>query len=116
MATTVKKLSWRIQGINIGATKEEILGYFDESEKPRLSVKTLCPSVDDPYRNLTATIEYTHDADALEHIPQLRDDVRDELCIDCDFNGFTPLYAPAPGTHDAEYVATHASTRRGQTI
>jgi hypothetical protein len=106
-----KNLIWRIQGIDAGATREEILDYFDESEKGRVSVETLCSSVDDPHHNLTATIRYAHDADALGHVPHLRDDMRDELSIERDFNGFTPLFSPAPGTHDAELVALLAFTR-----
>ena len=106
-----KNLTWRIQGIDAGATRKEVLDYFDESEKGRLSVETLCSSVDDPHHNLTATIKYAHDANALEHIPHLRDDFRDELSIERDFIGFTPLSSPAPGTHDAELVALLASTR-----
>jgi hypothetical protein len=100
----VKKIVWRIQGIEAGASKEEILDYFEDVEQKRMVVKTVCPSVDDPNNNLTATIEYTPDQDALEHTPRLREDMLDELGIDRDFVGFTPLYSPAVGTHDAEYV------------
>jgi hypothetical protein len=114
MAKPIKKLIWRIQGIDAGVSKEEVPKYFDESERDRISVETLCPSVDDPCHHLTATIKYTHDADALEHVPCLHDDFRDELYIDRDFNGFTPLYSPDPGTHEAEYVAIRISDRPGQ--
>jgi hypothetical protein len=90
------------------------LDYFDESERSRVGVETLCPSVDDPYHHLTATIKYTHDADALEHIPRLHENMRDELEIDRHFNGFTPLYSPTAGTHEAEYVAKATSHRNKQ--
>jgi hypothetical protein len=97
-----KYLTWRIQGITAGVTDKEVLDYFEESERERISVKTLCPSVDDPHRVLTATIEYRHELDSLEHIPRLRDDVRYKLEIDCDFIGFTPLHSPPRSTHEAE--------------
>jgi hypothetical protein len=98
----VKKFIWRLQEIEAGVTKEELSKYFEDSEKGRVAVKTLCACVDDPHRSLTATFEYTHDPDAVEPIPRLRDDTDAEL--DRDFVGFTPLYSPDPGTHDAEYV------------
>jgi hypothetical protein len=100
----VQKIAWRIQGIKAGASKEKILDYFEKVEQRRMVVKTVCPSVDDPNNDLTATIEYTPDQDALDHTPRLRDNIREELGIDRDFFGFTPLYSPAVGTHDAEYV------------
>jgi hypothetical protein len=105
MAALPRKLSlnWRIQGINAGVTKDEILDYFEASERERIVVQTLYPSVDDPAHELTATIKYTHDVP--EHTPRLRDDVPEYLCIDRDFQGFTPLYSPAPDAHDADIVA-----------
>ncbi|KAF1818286.1 uncharacterized protein K489DRAFT_374466 [Dissoconium aciculare CBS 342.82] len=100
-----KNLSWRIQGIDASVTKEHVLDFFEEFEQHRISVKTLCPSVDNPRQELTATIDYKHDLDSLDHIPRLRDDIRDELEFDRHFRGFTPLHSPAAGTHDADIIA-----------
>jgi hypothetical protein len=97
-----KNLVWRIQGITAGVTRDEVLNFFEEPERERISVKTLYPSVDDPHRALTATIEYTHELNNLEHIPRLRHDLRYELEIDRDFIGFTPLHSPSRSTHEAE--------------
>jgi hypothetical protein len=101
-----KTLMWRMQGIEAGATKEAVLGYFEESERDRVQVKTLCPSVDNPHRTLTATFKYRHEPTSLDHIPGLLDRVRHRLSIDRDFFGFTPLHSPAAGTHDVEYMRT----------
>jgi hypothetical protein len=93
---------WRLQGIGINISKEEVLDCFVASEQERITVKTHCSSVHDPDHCLTAMIEYEHEEDNLEHAPYLRNL---DLDIDCDFEGFTPLSSPAAGMHGAEYVA-----------
>lgn len=100
-----KKLIWRVQGIAAKVTQEELLSCFDESENGRIEIKTFCPSVDDPENYLTATIEYQHQPHEMDHTPLLKMEFQDELHIERDFIGFTPLFSPPPGAHEAEYVA-----------
>jgi hypothetical protein len=66
-------------------------------------MKTLCPSVDEPYKSLTATLEYEYEPDSSKKVPHLRDGIDAE--ISCGFMGFTPLYSPAGGTHEVDIIS-----------
>jgi hypothetical protein len=55
------KSNWRIQGIDAGTTKEQVLDYFEGHERKRI---TIFPSVDEPYKSLTATLEYEYEPES----------------------------------------------------
>jgi hypothetical protein len=96
-----KILAWRIDGIPIGVTKGEFLTYFEEYERARVTVKTLCPSIGRP-RLQCATITYQHDASDTANTPQLRREFCRVLRLDRDFFMFTPLYLPPSEQYTVE--------------
>jgi hypothetical protein len=101
----LKPLMWRIDGIPAGVTADDLKDYFEEAERTRIIIKTIVPSLDRPRDRQCATIEYKHSIGGLDHVPRLRKEVRDELYIDRDFRGFTPLYWPKSGEYDVESVS-----------
>jgi hypothetical protein len=98
----VKKLIWRLNDVPGGISKDKILQYFESVDQARVRIKTLCPCVNYPEEKLTATIEYEAPSDRSEKPPRMKDDLPENLTIDRDFMGFTPLYHPESGTYDAE--------------
>jgi hypothetical protein len=98
----VKKFIWRLHGIPVGTPEDAVVDYFELSERHRLRVKTLCPDVDDPESNLTATIEFDPPTGKPDAPPTIRNDLSHYLPLERDFMGFTPLYHPPAGAYDAE--------------
>lgn len=91
----VKALTYRVENIPPGTSKEELLErYFYREDRDDIKVKSLCPSCDsvDPDEDdWTATIFFRpRDPDRGE----LRLANDDTLTISKDFFGFTPLYVP----------------------
>jgi hypothetical protein len=102
LCAMVKNLIWRLNDIDRGTSKDGILQYFESVDQARLRIKTLCPCVNYPEEKLTATIEYEAPPDDPEAPPRTKDDLPQNVTIDRDFMGLTPLYHPESGTYDAE--------------
>lgn len=92
-----KAFTYRVQHIPLGTTPKDLIEqYFDEKHRPYLKVRSLCPSVDNPegddgeYCTLTATVLFRPEIPC-KGGPEIQDD---EIVVDKDFKGFTPLYVP----------------------
>jgi hypothetical protein len=98
-----KFLTYRVQNIPYGISKEELKSYFYVEDRDDIKVKSLCPSVDTPEGeegDYTATI-FFRPHEHYEREPRIAIDIID---IDKTFIGFTPLYVPKEkGPIAAEY-------------
>ena len=83
----------RVENILPGTTPEELIKYFYTEDHPRIRVSSLVPTVDN-IREHTATVSFQAANQSLLS-PRL---LNDDISIDCDFHGFTPLN-PAPGAY-----------------
>lgn len=89
----IRRLTFRVENIPPGTTAEELKKYFYTEDQPRIQVKSIVPAVDSyelDIREYTATITFQ----ALNQSvlsPRLLDE---DISIDRDFHGFTPLYHP----------------------
>lgn len=100
-----KFLTYRVQNIPDGTSKEELKGYFYMEDRDDIKIKSLCPSVDTPEGqegDYTATIFFRPHED-FERQPRIAIDTID---IDKTFIGFTPLHVPSreQGPIAAEYT------------
>lgn len=83
----------RVEGISPGSTAEQLKELFHPEDRPGLQVRSIAPAVDDygpEVRNCTATISYQR-LDREEYLPRLLDE---NVTVDKDFHGFTPLNEP----------------------
>ncbi|OBT63835.1 hypothetical protein VE03_06602 [Pseudogymnoascus sp. 23342-1-I1] len=91
----VKALTYRVENIPPGTSKEELLErYFYREDREDIKVKSLCPSCDsvDPDEDdWTATI-FFRPRDPEKGELRLAND--DTLTLSKEFFGFTPLYVP----------------------
>lgn len=86
-------LTYRVQNVPHGISKEELKSYFYREDRDDVKVKSLYPAVDTPEGeegDLTATILFRPHEDP-QREPRVAIDVID---IDKTFIGFTPLYVP----------------------
>jgi hypothetical protein len=86
-------LTYRVQNIPEGISKEGLKDYFYVEDRDDIKVKSFCPAVDTPEGeegDYTATILFRPHDDPLRE-PRIAIDVVD---IDRAFIGFTPLYVP----------------------
>ncbi len=86
-------LTYRVQCIPYGLSKEELIDHFYVEDRDDIKVKSLCPAVDTPEGeegDFTATI-FFRPRDNPRREPRIAIDVID---IDKTFIGFTPLYVP----------------------
>jgi ankyrin repeat protein len=93
-----KPLLYRIEDVPQDASEASLVGSFESDSQPRLSVTSLCESVDADSK-LTATVVYRRRD--YEDIPHLTDS---RMTMDSDFFGFTPLYTPK-GSIEADIIA-----------
>ena len=87
-----RPFTFRVENIPPGTTDDELIKYFCTEDQPRIRVRSMVPAVDsyEDVRDLTATVTFQ----ALNRSvlsPRLLDE---DISIDCDFHGFTPLYHP----------------------
>ena len=88
-----RPLTWRVENIPQGTTPARLVQCFHSDDRPFIQVKSLVSDVNnyDGTGTLTATLLFSPPG------PSLRDpridpgDVGDELTLDKDFIGFTPL-------------------------
>ena len=89
-----RPLTFRVENIPPGTTAEQLQKYFYTEDQPRIRIKSIVPAVDNyelDVREFTATITFQAlNQGALS--PRLLDD---DISIDCDFHGFTPLNNPS---------------------
>ena len=88
-----RPFTFRVENIPPGTTNDELIKYFHTEDQPRIRVRSLVPAVDSnglDLRELTATVTFQA-LDRSVFSPRLLDD---DISIDSDFHGFTPLYHP----------------------
>lgn len=89
----IRPLTFRVENIPPGTTAEELTKYFYTEDQPCIRVRSIVPAVDSyelDVREYTATISFQASNRGVLS-PRLLDE---DLSIDCDFHGFTPLYHP----------------------
>lgn len=88
-----RPLTFRVENIQPGTTAEELKKLFYTEDQPHLRVKSLVPAVDNyelDIRDYTATVTFqAQNRTTLS--PRLLDE---DVSIDSDFHGFTPLNHP----------------------
>jgi pimeloyl-ACP methyl ester carboxylesterase len=94
-----KPMLYRIEYVPQDVSEASLVGSFKPDERPRLSVTSLCESVEPGTDKLTATVVYRRRGH--EDVPHL---LNDRMTIDRDFFGFTPLYTPK-GRIEADIIA-----------
>lgn len=88
-----RPLTFRVENIPPGTTAEELIKYFYAEDQPRIRVRSIVPAVDSyelDIRECTATVTFQA-VDPRVLSPRLLDE---DISIDCDFHGFTPLNHP----------------------
>ena len=88
-----RPFTFRVENIPSGTTNDELIKYFYTEDQPRIRVRSLVPAVDSyglDVRELTATVTFQA-LDQSVFSPRLLDE---DISIDSDFYGFTPLYHP----------------------
>ncbi|KAK8255637.1 ankyrin repeat-containing domain protein [Phyllosticta capitalensis] len=99
-----KALTYRVENIPKGTTRAQLVkNFFYTEDQDDLTVKSLCPSVEsiagEVEKELTATMLFRPREDR-PNGPRVQDN---EIDVDKDFLGFTPLYVPAveKGSNDS---------------
>ena len=90
----VRPLTFRVENIWPGTTPEELKKLFYTEDQPRVQVRSIAPAVDNDVldtRELTATVTFQAPSPAIP-FPRTLDD---DISIDRDFHGFTPLHHPS---------------------
>lgn len=89
-----RPLTFRVENIPPGTTAEQLRKYFYTEDQPGIRIRSIMPAIDNyelNVRELTATLTFQ----ALNRSvlsPRLLDD---DISIDSDFHGFTPLSHPS---------------------
>ena len=86
-----RPLTWRVENIPQGTTIATLKQYFHSDDRHFIQVKSLVPDVNnyDGTGTLTATILFSPPEPGNPRIDP--GDIREELMLDKDFIGFTPL-------------------------
>ncbi|OBT72109.1 hypothetical protein VF21_09192 [Pseudogymnoascus sp. 05NY08] len=94
LAQKVKALTYRVENIPFGTTKEQLVrNFFYVKDQAGITVKSLVPAVETiegEDGDLTATIMF-HPHEPVPDGPRVQDD---SITVDKDFRGFTPVYVP----------------------
>ena len=89
----IRPFTFRVENLPRGITAEGLIKYFYTEDQSHIRVRSIVPAVDSyesDIREYTATITFQ----ALNRSvlsPRLLDE---DMSIDCDFHGFTPLNHP----------------------
>ena len=89
-----RPFTFRVENITPGTTAEELIKRFYTEDQPRIRVRSLVPAVysyELDIREYTATVSFQA-ANQSVLSPRVLDD--EDVSIDCDFHGFTPLNRP----------------------
>ncbi|OBT39216.1 hypothetical protein VE00_10383 [Pseudogymnoascus sp. WSF 3629] len=93
-AQKTKALTYRVENIPFGTTKEQLVkNFFYVKDQADITVKSLVPAVETiegEDGDLTATIMF-HPHEPIPGGPRVQDD---SITVDKDFRGFTPVYVP----------------------
>ena len=88
-----RPFTFRIENIPPGTTAEELIHRFYTEDQPQIRVRSLVPAVDSyelDIREYTATVSFQAATQSVLS-PRLLDE---DISIDSDFHGFTPLNHP----------------------
>ncbi len=88
-----RPFTFRVENIPPETTAEGLIKYFYTEDQPRVQIRSIVPAVDSyklDIRECTATIAFQATNPSVLS-PRLLDE---DLSIDCDFHGFTPLNHP----------------------
>jgi hypothetical protein len=89
-----KALTYRVENIPFGTTKEQLVrNYFYVKDQADITVKSLVlavETIEGEDGDLTATIMF-HPHESIPGGPRVQDD---SITVDKDFRGFTPVYVP----------------------
>lgn len=103
----VRPLTYRLQGIPAGWTREQVHATFLTADQPYITVNSLVPDVmnygghnHDGTDTLTATILFSPPE---QREPMLDGECSTDIELDKDFTGFTPLNDPKEDIN-GEYV------------
>ena len=92
--STGRPWTFRVENIPPETTKEDLKKRFHHEDQPYLQVRSFVPAVDNDEKDIqeyTATVLFQN-PDSTILSPRLLDD--DDITIDSDFHGFTPLTNP----------------------
>lgn len=95
MNPTARPLTLRVENIPPGTSAEDLIKRFYTEDQPYIQVRSLVPAVDSYEKDIqeyTATILFQPPNPALS-TPRVLDD--EDITVDSDFHGFTPLYQPS---------------------
>ncbi|CAD6592661.1 MAG: hypothetical protein ASARMPREDX12_006341 [Alectoria sarmentosa] len=98
-STRHKPLVYRLEEITTVESKEDLLLLFPPEFRDRMTVTSLSPSINLDRRTSTATISFLPLSEEPFPTPSEQD-----ICVDQDFYGFTPLYTPE-GNIDVDIIA-----------
>ena len=87
--------TFRVENIPPGSTAEELKKRFHAADQPNIEVRSFVPAIDNPENEIheyTATISFQI-TDRAVSSPRPLDN--DDIIIDSDFYGFTPLNNPS---------------------
>ena len=98
---TSRPWAYRLENIPLGTTRNELEAFFQEEDRPYLTIKSLVPAVDnyDQAGDLIAVVIYRPNGSCHPQ-PRL---FNETISMDQDFHGLTPLYQPH-GAIEAESV------------
>ena len=88
-----RPLTFRVENIPPGTTGKQLKKYFYTEDQPGVQVKSIAPAVDScesDVREYTATVLF-QSPNGMVRYPRV---LEDNISIDSDFYGFTPLFHP----------------------
>ena len=89
-----RPLTFRVENIPPHTTAEQLKSHFYTEDQPGIRTRSIVPAVDNyelDVQELTATVTFQASNGSVLS-PRLLDD---DISIDCDFYGFTPLNHPS---------------------
>ena len=98
-----RPMTFRVENIPPGTSANELKKFFYAEDQPHIEIRSIVPAVDNyelDVQEYTATITF-QSQNQMTTAPRVLDD---DISIDSDFHGFTPLYHPQEAIA-AEWVA-----------
>ena len=89
-----RPFTFRVENIPPDITAEQLINYFYTEDQPGIRIRSIAPAADNyelDVRELTATVTFQASNRSVLS-PRLLDD---DISIDCDFYGLTPLNHPS---------------------
>ena len=91
--TPIRPMTFRVENIPLGTTADQLKKFFYLEDQPRIKVRSIVPAADNyelDVQEYTATISFQA-PNSMVPMPRMLDD---NISIDNDFHGFTPLNQP----------------------